>query len=110
MTEVRDLIANLGQITFSHFALEEGMMAATHYPGLFLHRLEHQWLYEQTKALEARCRRARIKADDTPVIFLDHVHIDHMRLGDLKFGLWLNGTALPPQQATGEGDSNNLYA
>jgi hemerythrin len=107
MQRVSRLLNSLTHISLSHFALEESMMLATRFPGLELHRLEHQWLDEQTRTLETRLKRTGINPDDMMLKFLAQSHIGHIQHGDLKFGSWLGNTPIggPAEPALAENES-----
>jgi len=108
----RQLVA-IRQITLTHFAMEESMMLATGFPGLDLHRLEHQWLIEQTEALICRARQHGIGGDDPQFRFLVHSHLNHIRYGDGKYGGWLEKTRIAPVREAGsetDTDSDVLMA
>lgn len=89
--ETNRLLSELALVTRSHFALEEGMMAATDYPGTVLHRLRHQWMMDQIKALTS-CPGRKDLVLAVPLLELfSESHVAHMNTEDLGFGLWLNG-------------------
>jgi hemerythrin-like metal-binding protein len=87
------LLRKLAKLTRNHFALEEGMMAATRYPGIALHLLNHQLMMDQLKALAFDDNRCRLPLNPESLSFLSELHITHVRKDDLKFGYWLNEVA-----------------
>jgi hemerythrin len=89
------LLRKLAKFSATHFALEEGMMAAVGYPGTALHSLRHQRLAEQMEAHRALYNRANSILNDNAIWSLTQAHIGHMEAEDLGFGLWLNGMARP---------------
>ena len=84
------LLLKLAQFTMTHFALEEGMMVATKYPGLARHRLNHQRMIEQINALAAVQSRAGAPLDQQSLSLLAELHERHIQSDDLHYGCWLN--------------------
>jgi len=84
------LLRKLAHFTHVHFALEEGMMAATKYPAMVLHSLKHQRMIEQLQATVARYSRRGLTLTGLSLGSLDDWHTDHVERDDLDFGLWLN--------------------
>ena len=84
-------LKELERISRSHFLLEEGMMAATRYPGLALHRLRHEWMMEQIKRLTAYWGREKNALTREPMGLLWESHILHVEGEDRAYGDWLNG-------------------
>ena len=84
------LLRRLTDFTLTHFALEEGMMHATKYPGIALHRLHHQYLIGELKALIA-CHQQKDSAL-TPSLLrsLSAWHAEHVHQDDMHYGIWLN--------------------
>jgi hemerythrin-like metal-binding protein len=83
-------LRRLADFTLAHFALEEGMMAVTKYPGRDLHRLHHQRMMQQVKTIAARCKQSSFLLDGSSLSFLQEWHSDHVQNDDLHYGLWLN--------------------
>jgi len=86
------LLRRLAGFTQTHFELEEGMMEATRYPGVTQHRLEHQRVMAQMKALVSRHKRGSLPLDRDCLNILSELHAAHVNDGDLRYGLWLNQT------------------
>jgi len=84
------LLRKLAHFTRIHFALEESMMAATKYPGMARHRLQHQRLMEQMKVLVCRYQRGSLTLQPQSLGFLPESHTAHVEKDDLSFGVWLN--------------------
>ncbi len=84
------LLRKLADFTLTHFALEEGMMAATKYPGMDLHRLHHQRITEQVAVLASRHNQGDAALDSDSLSLLSQLHVDHVQQDDLHYGLWLN--------------------
>lgn len=93
------LLSKLRQILFTHFALEESLMQAVQYPHRERHRLEHQWLAEQARALALRIRHCDDLHNDPLLPFFVQAHVSHMQQRDLQFGLWLAYTAVPTSES-----------
>jgi hemerythrin-like metal-binding protein len=83
------LLRKLARLNLTHFALEEGIMVATQYPGLAQHNLRHQWLNEQMDLLVQRYARSRAALDSSSLNFLFESHLIHVSKDDLDFGDWL---------------------
>lgn len=84
------ILRNLSRFTYTHFALEEGMMAATKYPGAALHRIHHMRLMARMDALISRHNRGALPLDDQSIRFLSEFHHAHIEEDDLSYGYWLN--------------------
>lgn len=87
------LLRRLAGFTLTHFELEEEMMEATRYPGLALHRREHDRVMERMKELVARHARRGLSLDRESMSILSHLHASHVQDGDLRYGNWLNKTS-----------------
>jgi len=73
-----------------HFALEEGLMSATRYPGTAIHCLKHRWLVDQVDLLAAQPGRNPLERNAQLFSLLLHAHSEHIGREDLDYGLWLN--------------------
>lgn len=89
------LLRKLADFTMTHFALEEGMMVATKFPGMAQHRLHHQQITEKVAALASRLNRGGRTLDTPSLSFLSELHADHVQRDDLHYGLWLNAIGKP---------------
>ena len=89
------LLSQLADFTLTHFALEEGMMAATKFSGMALHRLHHQRLAEHVAALASHYNRGGLGMGSHSLSFLSELHANHVRQDDLHYGLWLNAVERP---------------
>lgn len=88
--QTSSLLHRLAEFTLTHFALEEGMMAATKYPKMKKHRNNHQRMMEQVKALATRYDREGLTLDRPSLISLTELHILHIQNDDVDYGRWLN--------------------
>jgi len=88
---VSSLLNKLRHFTSVHFALEEGMMAATRYPKLALHRLHHQRMMEHMRKLLPRFDGAHPVLQNEALGCLAEWHTSHVQSDDLHYGHWLNG-------------------
>ncbi|MGA3373267.1 MAG: hemerythrin domain-containing protein [Terracidiphilus sp.] len=84
------LLRKLAQFSLTHFALEEGMMAATRFPGLAPHRLNHQRMIERMKTFVSRQEGNGLTLDRNSLHLLAEIHAAHVEQDDLRYGLWLN--------------------
>jgi hemerythrin-like metal-binding protein len=93
-SHMASLLRRLAHFSISHFALEEGMMGATLYPGMRTHCLHHQRIMERLSGLIARYDRTRFILDPNSLTFLSESHTTHVHDHDLLYGEWLNKTAI----------------
>lgn len=84
------LLRNLAHFTLTHFALEEGLMAATKYPGLAQHRLNHKCLMEHLEALISLHDRDGLTLNPDSLGFLQEWLTAHIQNDDMHYGLWVN--------------------
>jgi hemerythrin len=85
-----ELVRKLAHHMQLHFALEEGMMTASRYPGIDLHRLQHQLLVDQVHILAKERGRGALERNAALLNFFAATHIKHMGHADLHYGIWLN--------------------
>lgn len=84
--QIRTAVAELIDYTVTHFANEEGLMAAAGYPGLEAHRIQHEHLLTRVRDMEMR-----VEIDD-PTVAIDLTHflyrwlVEHIETSDRKFG------------------------
>jgi hemerythrin-like metal-binding protein len=83
-------LSKLAAFALSHFALEEGIMAATKYPGTALHSLRHQQMMGEIRAFVVRYNRDRLPMNGMALNFVYQWHADHIEREDMSFGLWLS--------------------
>lgn len=88
------LLSKMAGLTLAHFTLEEGMMAATKFPGLAMHRRRHQRMMEEVRAFAARRNWDGSASNPNSLWFMTGWHSAHVGRDDLDFGLWLNGIDL----------------
>jgi hemerythrin len=84
------LLSRLADFTITHFALEEGMMAATKYPELARHRRNHQRIIEHVQVLLDRHNRGAMNVDGEALDLLFELHNTHIQNDDRRYGAWLN--------------------
>jgi hemerythrin len=92
--QTSSLLHKLAEFTLTHFALEEGMMLATKYPEMDLHRLHHQRITEQVAAIASRYNQDDRTLDSQSLSVLSELHANHVRQDDLHYGLWLNAVGV----------------
>lgn len=83
------LLRELETRTLSHFAMEEGMMAAMRYPGLARHRIDHQQVLEKVQAVIARFGQQGVAQDRDWVSLLSELYAVHVQRDDMHFGRWV---------------------
>jgi hemerythrin len=84
------LLRRLERFTRVHFALEEGMMKATNYPGLKDHALCHSQIAEHLRALVIFHDKDALNLVPGSLDFLTTGHMSHVEHDDLSYGLWLD--------------------
>jgi len=84
------LLRKLARFTLTHFALEEEMMRATLYPGMAVHRSNHQCLLGQLGKLIACHDKGGLVLKPNSLDFLSDWHTAHLQRDDRYYGLWLN--------------------
>jgi hemerythrin-like metal-binding protein len=89
---IRKLLNRLRHFTLAHFALEEGMMAATRYPKLAMHQFHHQRMAAQMRALLSRFDGSHPVLQHNALSCLSEWHDAHVEKDDLQYGHWLDGT------------------
>ncbi|MEF8700148.1 MAG: bacteriohemerythrin [Candidatus Accumulibacter sp. UW26] len=82
----REILNRLAEYTRTHFALEERLMGATHYPGLELHRQQHQDLMEQVDQLQHKLNEEGIAISFELLHFLRNWLVQHINDSDKRFG------------------------
>ena len=75
------------------FALEEGMMEASRFPGIAIHQLQHKLLIDQVHALATQRGSSALRRNAEPLNFLAASHIKHIGYADLHYGIWLNASS-----------------
>jgi len=68
------------------------MMAATNYPGLFLHRQRHAWMLEEIRRLAEHWGKEPSGLMRESIGYLWESHIEHVECEDQAYGLWLGTT------------------
>jgi hemerythrin len=84
------LLHSLVEYTRDHFVAEEQMMAATKYPGLAEHRIQHESLGKQVEEFVGRYERGDITISVHLLNFLSEWLTNHIQGDDRKYGPWLN--------------------
>jgi hemerythrin len=83
------MVRQLAQHMRLHFALEEGMMVTTQYPGTNIHHLQHQLLIDQVLTLATQHGRIALDRNAELLNLLVASHSGHIAHADLDYGLWL---------------------
>jgi hemerythrin-like metal-binding protein len=86
------MLRKLANFTLTHFALEEGMMLATRYPGLARHCLHHQRMMERIRQIVTRSVRGGAVLSQDSLSLLTELHSEHIFHDDVDYGRWLNRT------------------
>jgi hemerythrin-like metal-binding protein len=88
-SQVGDLLRGLSRFTLNHFALEEGMMVATHYPLLQAHSAHHARLMREMNLFLSRYFDEGVSPDIRWLNFVAASARGHAQADDLYFGDWL---------------------
>ncbi|MGD0801816.1 MAG: hemerythrin domain-containing protein [Terracidiphilus sp.] len=101
------LLRKLARFTMNHFAFEEGMMQATRFPGMAVHRLNHLYLLGELGTLISHHAKGDLPLDPHSLGFLSEWHSNHIHSDDLHYGLWLNaiGKIYPSKESWAEAKS-----
>jgi len=83
------LLGKLLEYTRAHFTAEEGMMAASKYPGLTDHRNQHRALIKQVEDYSARYEQGEIALNLHLLNFLRDWLTNHIQREDREYGPWL---------------------
>lgn len=85
-----EMLRRLARHLRLHFDLEEGMMAASQYPGIAIHQLRHELLVDQVNALTTHRGRKALERNVELLNLLVTSHIKHVGHSDMHYGIWLN--------------------
>jgi hemerythrin-like metal-binding protein len=84
------LLKKLVKYTQEHFAAEEGMLSATHYPELAGHKAKHAELIKQVQDYVTKHDRGEITVNLHLMNFLRDWLSSHIQKVDKEYGPWLN--------------------
>jgi len=84
------LLTKLVEYTRDHFAAEERLFAATHYPQAASHKAEHVELTRQVEEFVGRFNRGEIALNVPLLNFLRDWLANHIVQEDKKYSPWLN--------------------
>lgn len=87
---VGPLLDKLVKYTLEHFAYEERMMDAAHYPGFVTHRAHHADLTKQVGDFMARYKRGDGTINIQLLRFLSDWLTKHIQHEDKEYGPWVN--------------------
>jgi hemerythrin len=83
------LLRRLSGLARTHFALEEGMMSATDYPGIAAHRRSHQLLLQQLDGFISLFLKGSLSLNRDSLSFLFVWHSTHSHKDDARYADWL---------------------
>ena len=93
-SSVTRLLERLVEFTGMHFACEESLLERHSYPGLQVHRAEHQRLLAEIAQALERIQHGR-EGDLQPLLdFLHNWYVDHVEKQDRPYGEWLNSQGI----------------
>ena len=78
------VLAFLRSYTVEHFATEEAFMAETGYPGMALHKAQHDDLVRQVQELEEKHTAGSLTLSITVMVFLRDWLAQHISVDDRK--------------------------
>jgi len=84
-----EMVRQLAHHMQLHFALEEGMMEASRFPGIAIHQLQHKLLIDQVDMLATQRGRNPLRRNAELLNFLASSHIKHIGYADMHYGIWL---------------------
>ena len=83
------ILRKIAESTRDHFQGEEAQMQELQYPGITLHRANHQRLMEKLLAFAARYVSGGQKLDHHALNFLRDWLLYHIQNDDARYGSWL---------------------
>lgn len=81
----REIIAEMCDYAVNHFALEEGMMKSTDYPGYAAHSEEHEQFAREATDLKAKSERGELILTIVVLSFLKNWLKNHILGTDMKY-------------------------
>lgn len=92
----REILGRLAEYTRTHFLLEESLMRLTHYPGLEIHKQQHQDLMHQVEALQHKVDTENVAISFELLHFLRNWLVQHINDSDKRFGAHFRKAGLAP--------------
>ena len=99
---IRDTLTFLEAYLVEHFETEVKYMQRYSYPGILLHKAEHETFLKDFAALKAKYAEAHAQGDITPFLLIDIVRrlndwfTNHIAVDDRKMGAFL-AEKMPPK-------------
>lgn len=87
------ILEKLVLYTKTHFKNEEKLMEKSGYPGLAVHRTEHQKFVEEIQTLQENFKKGSITITINLLNYLKDWLVDHIQGSDKKFGEMLSAAA-----------------
>jgi hemerythrin len=91
------LLVELNRYVSDHFAHEEALMTASHYPGLQAHIQQHDALHRRARTLADRFHRGEVTMTIELTLFLSEWIQKHTMTTDRRFGEHLNASGQVPE-------------
>lgn len=82
----REILDQLAEYTRTHFLLEESLMRVSHYPGLDIHKSQHEELIAQVRTLQEKLDVGQAKISFELLHFLQIWLTKHINESDRRFG------------------------
>lgn len=96
----RDILNQLADYTRTHFLLEESLMRVLHYPGLEIHKQQHEDLIQQIHELQRKLDEENATITFELLYFLKNWLIHHINESDKRFGDFFAKSSNLQQYAT----------
>jgi hemerythrin len=93
-----NILGKLAAFSRTHFALEEGLMSATEYPGYAAHRGCHQQLLQQLDGFVSLYSKGELALDRESLDFLFVWYAAHSKHDDAQYASWLAVRDVSPGQ------------
>lgn len=90
----REILNRLAEYTRTHFLLEESLMRLTHYPGLEIHKQQHEELIQQVTELQRKLDEENATITFELLHFLKVWLTQHINESDKRFGAFFQTAGL----------------
>ena len=92
----RHILDQLADYTRTHFLLEESLMRVLHYPGLEIHKQQHEDLIKQIQELQHKLDYENVTITFELLHFLRNWLVQHINDSDKRFGAHFRKAGLAP--------------
>ncbi len=88
--KIQEVVKQLADYTKQHFAAEEVQLEKSHYPGLAVHRVEHQAFVKKVEQFQKDLAAGTVNISISVVSFLNDWLINHIKRTDQQYSTFLN--------------------